>query len=208
LFAALVGAVCLAGCGGEGNPSSGNGNGDNNNGGNINGGGGGSGEYVELGGLKWMKKNLNVETANSYCYNNSPDSCARYGRLYTWSAAMTVCPSGWRLPSRVEWGELAKAAGGTGDYGASGTAGTKLKSTGGWYNNGNGTDAYGFTALPGGDRFSGGSFTSAGYGGSWWAATEYGSGDAYYRYVYYLNDYVYEGYLSKDDAFSVRCVRD
>jgi uncharacterized protein (TIGR02145 family) len=212
LVAALVGAVCLAGCGGDDNPSSGNTNGGNNNGGNINGGGGGSGEYVELGGLKWMKKNLNVETANSWCYGNSPDSCTKYGRLYTWEAARTACPSGWRLPSRDEWGALTIAAGGTGAYGTGGTAGRKLKSTTGWnyyYSDSYyGTDDYNFTALPGGGRYSDGSFYNAGNFGLWWVATEYGSGFAYRRSMFYEDDVVNEEALNKVNAFSVRCVRD
>src|ERR1035437_2428436 len=52
------------------------------------------------------------------------------------------------------------------------TVGTKLKSTSGWYNAGNGTDAYGFRALPGG-YVNGGSSILAGYIGYWWSATEY-----------------------------------
>jgi len=66
---------------------------------------GGDGSFVEIGGLKWMKKNLNVETDDSWCYRNSPDSCVKYGRLYTWEAAKTACQSvGMRLPTREEWG--------------------------------------------------------------------------------------------------------
>jgi thiamine pyrophosphokinase len=42
-------------------------------------GGGGSYESVSIEGTKWMKKNLNIETADSWCYNNSADSCAIYG---------------------------------------------------------------------------------------------------------------------------------
>ncbi|GBU20901.1 hypothetical protein R80B4_00788 [Fibrobacteres bacterium R8-0-B4] len=164
--------------------------------------------FVTIGGKKWMKKNLNIETADSWCYGNSPDSCAKYGRLYTWSAAKTVCPSGWHLPSRDEWGTLAKATGGNGDFGIGGTAGNALKSTSGWNENGNGTDTYGFSALPGGYRFTGGTFNLAGYNGYWWMATEYGSDIAYYRYMDYYDDYVGEDYDLKDYAFSVRCVGD
>jgi uncharacterized protein (TIGR02145 family) len=89
-------------------------------------------------------------------------------------------------------------------------AGSKLKSTSGWYDNGNGTDTYGFSALPGGRRYTGGSFSGAGNYGGWWTATEDGSGYAYYRYMYYGIDRVYEykGDNDKGYGVSVRCVSD
>ena len=163
--------------------------------------GGGSSETVTLGGLKWMAKNLNVATADSWCYLESPDSCAKYGRLYTWSAAKAACQSvGMRLPTRAEWNALVTAAGG------SSTAGSKLKSTSGWYNDGNGTDQYGFSALPGGYRISNGDFIYAGNFGYWWTATEYSDGNVYYRDMYYGYDDVHEDNYYKSVGFSVRCV--
>jgi uncharacterized protein (TIGR02145 family) len=164
-------------------------------------------------GKTWMTENLNIETASgSYCYKNSADSCAKYGRLYEWEAAKTACPLGWHLPTRQEWGELAKAANGTGDYGAGGTAAKRLKSTVGWNSwssDSKGTDNYGFTALPGGYRFYGdGSFRNAGDSGDWWTATEDSSGYAYSRCMDYYDDYVSENYDRKGYGFSVRCVGD
>ncbi|GBU20174.1 hypothetical protein R80B4_00049 [Fibrobacteres bacterium R8-0-B4] len=163
-------------------------------------------ESVTIGGKKWMKKNLNIETTTgSWCYENSPDSCAKYGRLYTWEAAKAACQLvGWRLPTRAEWDNLVTAAGG------SSTAGKKLKSVSGWNNNGNdGTDDFGFSALPGGGRnYSDGSFNSAGRNGCWWTAEEYSSGSAYYRYMLYDYDNVLEHYYYEDYAWSVRCVGD
>jgi len=206
-----VSAVCWVGCGGDDNPSGGDNNGGNtNNSGNNNNGGGGSSETVSLGGLKWMKKNLNVQAADSWCYGNADSNCVKYGRLYTWEAAKSACQSvGMRLPSREEWGALAKAAGGTGDYGVGGTAGKALKSTSGWNHNGNGIDKYGFSALPGGSRTSDGSFYGAGRYGGWWTATGNGGSYAYYRDMYYYDDYVAEyGYDDKSYGYSVRCVKD
>ena len=54
----------------------------------------------------WMAENLNYETANSWCYGDKEENCAKYGRLYTWAAAMEACPTGWHLPSQDEWKEL------------------------------------------------------------------------------------------------------
>jgi len=163
---------------------------------------------VVIGGKNWMAENLNFQTlSGSWCYSNSFDNCTKYGRLYDWNTAKTVCPTGWHLPSRDEWGVLAKAAGGIGDYGAGGTAGNALKSTSGWNYNGNGTDTYGFSALTGGFRDPDGSFNGEGDVGIWWTATEDGSKYAIRRIMYYL-DAVPEDSHDKGDGYSVRCVAD
>jgi uncharacterized protein (TIGR02145 family) len=122
---------------------------------------------------------------------------------------MTACPDGWHLPSNAEWTALIDFAGGND------IAGKKLKATTGWNSNGNGTDDYGFSALPGGFGDSDGSFPSAGdfyivgnYG-TWWSA----SASGYSSYVYYL-DIVYNSIeVGRGDYFksflrSVRCVKD
>jgi uncharacterized protein (TIGR02145 family)/uncharacterized repeat protein (TIGR02543 family) len=169
-------------------------------------------KYVTIGGVMWMSENLNFETSSgSWCYDGSADNCAKYGRLYDWNTAKTACPNGWHLPSREEWGTLAKTAGGTGMYGDGGTAGEKLKSKSGWHNSGiggYGTDDYGFSALPGGLRLSGGYFDRAGLDGSWWTATESGSSYAYYRGMHFYPGTVSEHYDDKSGGFSVRCVWD
>jgi uncharacterized protein (TIGR02145 family) len=158
---------------------------------------------VAIGGKTWMAENLNYETEKSWCYDNKESNCNKYGRLYDWKTAMTACPAGWHLPSNAEWDGLVGAAGGET------TAGKKLKSiSDGWNDNGNGTDEYGFSALPGGNRFSGGGFRNAGYNGVWWAATENGAGIAYYRNMNYFDDYVGSGSNYKSYAWSVRCVGD
>lgn len=42
--------------------------------------------------VTWMAENLNYTynegSAKSVCYDNNPDNCAKYGRLYTWAAAV------------------------------------------------------------------------------------------------------------------------
>jgi len=212
--ALAVGAVCWSGCGGDDNPADNNGgnnSGNSNTGGNNNNIGGdtlscGTRECksaVMPDGQTWMTENLNKTTDGSWCYENSPDSCAKYGRLYTWSAAKAACQSvGMRLPTNAEWGALVTAAGG------SSVAGKALKADHGWYNNGNGTDMYGFSALPGGDWRSNGSFLYAGLSGLWWTATEGPDGSAYSRYIDYNYDYVYEDNDYKNFGFSVRCVQN
>jgi uncharacterized protein (TIGR02145 family) len=159
-------------------------------------------------GKTWMAENLNVETDSSRCYNDSDSYCDKYGRLYRWNAAKSACEllgGNWHLPSRAEWGELTIAAGGTGTYGNGGTAGTKLKSKTGWYGRGNGTDVYGFSALPGGGH-DGSHFTHAEHSGFWWVATEHSSSTAFDRDMDHNTANVDEYGSPKYSYFSVRCV--
>jgi len=165
----------------------------------------GSCKTVTIGEQTWMAENLNrtPSSGNSWCYDDKEYNCRRFGRLYDWYAAKSVCPTGWYLPSREEWQALVNYAGGDD------VAGKKLKSTYGWYNDGNGTDEYGFSALPGGDRYSYGYFYDAGYYGHWWTATDYDGSNAYYRDMDYNYGNVYEGNdYDKSDGYSVRCVKD
>jgi uncharacterized protein (TIGR02145 family) len=169
---------------------------------------------VKIGTQTWMAENLNYKTGQSWCYDNDESNCNRYGRLYDWNTALTVCPRGWHLPSRQEWDNLSQAVGGIRKPDDDGNidwvgAGEKLKAASGWNNNGNSTDEYGFSALPGGSRhIGGGSFYDAGSNGDWWSATADGSGRVYGRGMSSDNDYVYEYYYDVDNGFSVRCVGD
>jgi uncharacterized protein (TIGR02145 family) len=169
-------------------------------------------------GKTWMAENLNYKVKNgSWCHNNNISNCNKYGRLYNWNAAITVCSSGWHLPSRQEWADLTKSAGDS-------VAGKKLKATSGWRNNnGNGTDEYNFTALPGGIRIvDDGGFRGAGIYGFWWTATKRGylpspdDDPAYSRGMGWDFDDVSEAGGEDDDyaegvnfgGLSVRCVQD
>jgi len=168
---------------------------------------------VEIGTQTWMAENLNYNASGSKCYLNEASFCDQYGRLYNWTTAMAnsassaanpsgvqgICPTGWHLPSDAEWDALMTAVGG------SSTAGTKLKATSGWYDNGNGTDIYGFSALPGGSY---GGFYNAGDYGFWWSSTEGDASGAYGRYMGYLDADVGRNYGVKASLLSVRCVQD
>jgi uncharacterized protein (TIGR02145 family) len=157
---------------------------------------------VIIGKRTWMADNLNYEANGSKCYDDKPENCGKYGRLYDWNTAKEACPSGWHLPSRREW-EIDGYVGGN-------KAGKKLKSKSGWNNDGNGTDDYGFSALPGGYGGSSCGFDRVGGSGFWWSAREHNSVDAYFRYMLYDRENVLRGNYGtrKSDLFSVRCVRD
>jgi len=156
---------------------------------------------VKIGSQIWMAENLNYEASDSKCYDNKPDNCAKYGRLYNWQTANMACPKGWHLPSKAEWAALTSAVGGAK------TEGLKLKSKSGWNSNGNGTDDFGFSALPGGYGNSDGSFNYVGYGGYWWSSTEYDSYNAYRRYMDYYGSNVDWNDYYKTGLFSVRCLQ-
>ncbi len=159
-------------------------------------------KWVKIGNQTWMAENLNYRTADSWCYDNAIANCNKYGRLYNWEAAKFACPNGWHLPNDSEWDILV-------DYlGGSSIAGNKMKSTSGWYNNGNGTDEVSFSVLPGGYRYYDGDFNSLGSYGYWWSATALGSTTAWYRRLDYNNTVVNRNDGDKGYGFSVRCVLD
>jgi uncharacterized protein (TIGR02145 family) len=168
---------------------------------------------VKIGTQTWMAENLNYDVKGSKCYDNKPDNCAKYGRLYNWETAMKICPKGWHLPSNAEWDKLYRFVDGNGGIASkrpydSPTAGKYLKASSGWNIKGNGTDNYGFSALPGGSGNSGGSFSLVGYDGRWWSASMGNSGNAYYRTMSYSNERTYWYSIFKSFLFSVRCVKD
>jgi len=121
----------------------------------------------------WMAENLNYDIEGSRCYNDDPANCDKYGRLYNWATATSICPEGWYLPSNKEWNALIEATGGA-NYAAS-----HLKNQSDWNDNGNGTNDYGFSALPGGYYYNWwspvwgdtNSFEEVGTRGFWWSAS-------------------------------------
>ena len=189
---------------------------------------------VKIGEQVWMAQNLNYEAATSYCFNDSTEYCEKYGRLYTWAASVDksekecglgnecnlafgnirgICPDGWYLPSEADFETLIKAVGG--EKGA----GAKLKSLSGWRDDGgvsgNGTDTFGFSALPVGVGMQG--FYGEGYGTQFWGSTECGSASAAdkgYSCASIMSldyddvDVSLRSYAAKDFKFSVRCIKE
>ena len=158
-------------------------------------------KIVRIGSQVWFAENLNYDTIGSVCYDNKAENCAKYGRLYDWNTAMKACPVGTHLPTDKEWTTLVDYAGGDS------TAGTKLKSSTGWRDNGNGTNDYGFSSLPSGFGDDGG-FYGTDLNGNWWSATEGNGRDAWGRSMGYNYGNVGRGYDSETTLSSVRCVQD
>ena len=175
---------------------------------------------VKIGNQWWMAENLAYDVGDGcWAYDNDESNVATYGRLYNLEAALKACPSGWHLPTDDEWKQLEMAIGMSQSEAdgidARGTdEGIKLKATSGWENNGNGTDDFGFSALPGGSRATAGVFYGTGNSACWWSATESNSTSewngigAWTRYMYSADTKLYRNYFYKELGYSVRCVRD
>ena len=173
----------------------------------------------------------------SWCYNNVAKNCDVGGRMYTWAAAIDsvklatdagnpqdcgyhktctlpakvqgICPEGWHLPSKSEWEALLTAVGGQSNAGEilKSQMGWFTSTDEGWFANGNGTDDFGFAALPAGLRYLD-TFDGVGSNTYFWGSTEYGDNSAYG--ISLNRDYVNAKLsdLSKSFAIYVRCVKD
>lgn len=160
-------------------------------------------------------------TAGAYCwYNNDSNLKDLYGALYNWHAVNTgkLCPTGWHVPDDTEWKELEKALGmsqaDADDLDWRGTnVGSKLAGdatlwTDGTLENDAEFGSSGFSAFPGGYRFSPGAFLCMGDYGLWWTATEYSSIFVWSRYIGSDYSKVFRWYDDKGHGYSVRCIMD
>jgi uncharacterized protein (TIGR02145 family) len=165
---------------------------------------------VQIGNQIWKTSNLAIDDGQggikTATINLGNGDITEY--YYTWDAANRIASSieGWHLPSNEEFTTLANAIGSN--------PGTKLKSTYGWNNDGNGTDDYGFTGLPVGKYESLGgtiNFVDVGARTYYWTSTQsqYSAGLMRHRDLYYAWGSLPEG-SSATGAYwySVRLVKD
>ncbi len=157
---------------------------------------------VQIGSQTWMAENLNYKTQDSYCYDDNSSNCSKYGRLYTWNAATSACPEGWHLPNNAEFETLFESVGGKQ------VAGVKLKAKSDWNSDGNGTDVFGFSAIPAGVRSYDGNYLEEGNFSHFWSSTKASSYDAFYIYLNYGMDNASRSFNDKLVGFSVRCLQD
>ena len=181
---------------------------------------------IKIGAQTWTTKNLDVTTyrngdaipqmqdANAWAnlstgawcyYENEKANGSTYGKLYNWYAVNDprgLAPKGYHIPTDEEWTILSENLGGQS------SAGTKMKSSSGWQNNGNGRNTSGFAGLPGGYRNYDGIFFSIGADGYWWSSSEDSAYNAWTRDLSGNVGDVYRYYDYKLSGFSVRCLRD
>jgi uncharacterized protein (TIGR02145 family) len=187
---------------------------------------------VAIGGQCWLKENLDIgtringsvnQTNNSviekYCYNDSPDSCTKYGGLYQWAEVVQyqngatnttlttppltgniqgICPVGWHVPTLAEFQTLGTTESNNGNA---------LKAIGQGTGSGVGTNASGFSALLGGSR-GGSAFSSIGLYTLGWTSTEIAAGTSYDWQLDGSDNKIYFFNPPKQYAFSVRCLND
>ena len=158
---------------------------------------------------KW----LNLTDGAWAYYKNDEKFNEVYGKLYNWHNVVderNVCPNGWHVPSDAEWKVLADFIIYNGHEGREGLA---LKSINGWNTfdgvSGNGTDDFGFHALPGGNRNINGNFSNLGKNGYWWSTSEHANPvNAWSRYLYSNNRNIINYEDFKNYGFSIRCLQD
>jgi uncharacterized protein (TIGR02145 family) len=189
---------------------------------------------VKIGAQTWMAENLKTTRLNDgtsislvtdqtawyalttpgYCfYNNNSSNKEVYGALYNWFATSSgkLCPTGWHVPSNDEWKTLENTIGGVA------VAGKKLKESGTshWPSPNNGTDEFGFAALPGGYRHGTLGFSAINEAGVWSTSslvTTGGKTVPWYVVIYDHADYTEHGSTSvtwgTKDGYSIRCVKN
>ena len=175
-------------------------------------------DVVKNGNLTWMAENLNFETTGSFCPEGDSRNCKRLGRLYSWAEAKSVCPDGWRLPTKEDFESLVGAMSedaaqslspSLAQSSSQSRAGAMLKAKDGWFKKGNGSDALGFRALPAGYRGADGKFDGIGGYAYFWSATEDAENresNAFYLFLSFSSDAASINAFAKEDYRSVRCV--
>jgi uncharacterized protein (TIGR02145 family) len=176
---------------------------------------------VRIGSQCWLGENLNVgtmiagatpqtdnATLEKYCYNDDPVNCGVYGGLYVWDEAMQytitqgakgICPTGWHIPTLGEFETLQSTVGDDGNAIKQGGVGTDP---------GLGTNTTGFSALLGGNSFTG-SFIYLGSRTVFWSTTETTSPYVNCPYLDYgTNIIAFQPLYSKLNGFSVRCLEE
>ncbi len=148
----------------------------------------------------WMAENLNYEASGSLCYENEPDNCTKYGRLYDWKSAQNVCPPNWHLPDTSEWNKLFASIGGKTN------SGIVLKSTTGW-NSENGKDLYGFSMLQTGIYWES-KFYIDSRGDFFWTSTEEIYGKGIGGRILLMDRDAYENWNHYEFMCNIRCVKD
>lgn len=189
---------------------------------------------IIIGSQEWMAENLNLSsyadgtplpevtdplewaelTTGAWCYyNNDANYACPYGKLYNWYACVDtrqLCPVGWHVPTDDDWLALTNYLDGVEFAGGKmKTTGTVEASTGFFLSpNADASNSSGFSAIPGGGRYSAGTFDLIGAQACWWSSTAGSETNAWDRYLHYNFGSAFRGSGAKPFGFSVRCLKD
>ncbi len=150
---------------------------------------------VEIGSRIWLAENVNVPFAGSWCYNNDPLNCKKYGRLYTLELATLACTrmgDGWRLPTLADWEDLINS------IGSNKLAAMKLKPSG---------DS-GFNAVYGGYRLESNEFKALGSETAYWTSSPMNPKQVFIKEIKNFSPLIIENYAPVERGLSCRCVKD
>lgn len=168
-----------------------------------------------IGTQTWFAQNLNFKTTNSSCYLKKRNFCDEYGRLYTWTSAIdSVCPDGWRLPSKNDYETLFNAIDRFFNANKSPLeihigVGKILKAQTGWLDPSiKNSDNFSFAVLPAGDMHDNGHFMNRRERANFWTSTEINENDVYRVSFSYANDEAKFAYGEKNYGFSIRCIKN
>jgi len=159
---------------------------------------------VIIGGQTWMAANLNFNSGSgSWCFESKSANCLKYGRLYNWQKAVSVCPAGWHLPTDADWKKLEMY------LGMSDVEAQKLY----WRGSGEGAQlkaggSTGFNALLGGRRDSSGDYGYFGTYGYYWTSSKHNETSAWYRLLFSDNELIYRFRTNSAAGYGVRCVQN
>ena len=160
---------------------------------------------VKIGTQTWFAENLAYKPTSGdfWTYDDNKSNTSKYGYLYFWETANSVCPTGWHLPNNEEWNTLLNYLGGKT------VAGSKLKASNGWNSPNEGaTNSSEFSVLPAGNRAVGGLFYHLGDDALFWSSTPKSSKSAWKIRLSHDWDSVGIEACGRFTGLSVRCIKD
>ena len=164
--------------------------------------------------------------------NSDAEVVKAYGKLYNWYAvndARGLCPTGWRVPSDADWTELIEYVidqgytnswnnvNGTAnaikscrqvDHPGGGRCATSVHPRWNSDDDHSGFDEFGFSAIPGGMRYSNGAFYEICDRSYFWSRTIETENNAKLVYMFYDRGDIISSNLDKKMGNSVRCIRE